>query len=517
MLKRLVRQTSITMAALGSTLVLADRDPAYLAFEQALGHEPAIHANAGHALAHTAFRPIPMQLEEQVDTVRQRLGFDLFHERSLSRDGTVACNSCHSGMRGGGDGLPVARGIGGALGELNAPSSFNAVFNFRQFRDGRALDLVEQALGPIENPVEMGHDLDALMVELRENQRYADRFQAIYPDGVTASNLADALAYFQRVSLVRPDSPFLRHLAGDDQALTAQEMRGKELFESTGCASCHNGINLGGNSYQKLGALVPYYNSERIASAANEGVSGRSGRERDLHVFKVPGLHNVAESGPWFHDGSVGTLAEAVEEMAEHQLDKELSHAEIDDIVAFMEALTSDFMAGMGRGMRGMRGVGRMEPEGAAVNTTGISDRRDFNVRHHEDYLHALEIVIKAQEGVARQMQAILDQQTAHFDFLQYEHLQMLRHARALAHPPVALSDEERARLQSMADEVLSDAEALEWLIADFLRAHAVPEAHDGETGDFVEAIRNARVASLAQQSQSEYERLIAMYTGEDE
>lgn len=513
MLKHLYTAAAITLMTL--TAALATADPEYRLFQYARSDVPAINANADHALAHTPYRPIPAQLEAEIEADRLRLGFDLFHERSLSRDGTVACNSCHSGMRGGSDGLTVARGIGGALGELNAPSTFNAVFNFRQFRDGRALDLAGQALGPIENPIEMGHDLDTLLTELRDDARYAARFQAIYGEAVSAGNLADALAYFQRVNLVRPDSPFLRDLAGDEQALSPQELRGLELFESTGCVSCHNGINLGGNSYQKLGALIPYYNDERIAGIANDGVFERSGREHDRHVFKVPGLHNVAESGPWFHDGSIDTLAEAVEEMAEHQLGKELSPEEINDLVAFMDALTSDFMAGMGRGMRGMSGFGHTEVSAEATGSTILAEPGAFNRDHHEDYLAAFDIVIAAQDGIVTQMQAILDTRTEHFDFLQYQHLQMLRHARALAHPPTVLPAVQRTHLQALAGEILSNAEALEWVIADFLRAHAVPEADDTNAASHVAGISNTRIAALTQQARSEYAQLMSAYTGD--
>ncbi|MGM0633012.1 MAG: cytochrome-c peroxidase [Pseudomonadota bacterium] len=514
MSKAIVTCISMIMAALIGSPAMADTDPDYLAFQQARGTEPAINASADHALAHGRFRPIPMQLEEDIDDRRMRLGFDLFHERSLSRDGTIACNSCHFGMHGGSNGLPVAEGIGGASGELNVPSTFNAVFNFRQFRDGRALDLPEQALGPIENPVEMGHDLDALVVELREDERYAPRFQALYPDGVTAANLADVLAYFQRVGLVRPDSPFLRHLAGDEQALTPRELRGRGLFEAFGCASCHNGINVGGNSYQKLGARVPYYRTERIASSVNDGLFARSGRERDRHVFKVPGLHNVAESGPWFHDGSITTLADAVEAMAEHQLDKQLTADETGYIVAFLKSLTSDFMTGIGRGMRGMGGVGRMDPASEPLTeSAAASDNRGFNASHHQDYLAALDIVIDSQQAIVEQMRRILLRQTAHFDFLQYEHLRMIRHARALAHPPAVLSDAERARLRTMADEVLAGAEDLEWVIADFLRAHAVPEANAGDASLFVDTVEDARIAVLAQRVRTDYRRLMVPHT----
>jgi len=492
-------------------------DHSHIAFTQARGEASRITAGADHPLADTAFRPIPLQQDADIDAVRLRLGFDLFHERSLSRDGTMACNSCHSGMRGGSDGLPVARGIGGALGDLNTPSSFNTVFNFRQFRDGRALTLAEQALGPIEHPLEMGHELDAVVASLKEDPRYAPRFAAVYPDGVSANNLGDALAYFQSQNLVRADSPFLRHLAGEADAMNEQELRGMETFQSVGCASCHNGINLGGNSYQKLGAMLPYYDNARVATPANDGVYDRTGREQDRHVFKVPTLHNIAESGPWFHDGSIATLEEAVEEMAEHQLGIDLSREERDDIAAFLHALTSDFMAGMGRSMRGMGAVGRdadLPSARSGSESQATPGTNTLNQQHHRDYQEAMAAILHSSEALKQEAERVANETVAHFDFLQYQHIEMLRHARALAHPPAVLSAAEQAQLTAQAGQLLDDIDALEWLISDFLQAVAVPEAHDeGATRRLLQRLAETTVREETAALQQHYNTLIAQYT----
>ncbi|MGM0632932.1 MAG: cytochrome-c peroxidase, partial [Pseudomonadota bacterium] len=341
----------------------ASSDSAYLAFRQALGEPALIGAAADHPLADTPFRPIPAFELVDIDRDRLRLGFDLYHERRLSRDGTLGCNSCHSGMAGGGDGLAVAEGIGGALGVLNSPTTFNAAYNFRQFGDGRALNLAEQALGPIENPIEMGHDLSDVEAMLKEDASYARQFEALYPDGVTRRNLGDAIAYFETRMFNRPDSPFLRTLNGQEGQLSEQAIRGQERFQSVGCSSCHNGINLGGNSYQKLGAVVPYYDELRRPTAADDGVFARTGRESDRHVFKVPSLHNVAETAPYLHDGSVETLEETVRRMGTHQLGSQLGEEEVEDIVAFLHALGNGrMMGGMGRAMMQGQGRGRMGP-----------------------------------------------------------------------------------------------------------------------------------------------------------
>lgn len=514
------------MIVLSAPVALADSE--YRAFQSALGNAPAINANADHALAHTPFRPIPLQLEAEINGERLQLGFDLFHEPSLSRDGTVACNSCHTGSRGGSDGRVLAVGIGGALGDFNSPSTFNAVFNFRQFWDGRALDLSEQALGPIQNPVEMDHDLDLLVTQLRSDTRYAQRFVSVYGEPASAPNLADALSYFQRVRQIRPVSPFLRYLTGDEQALTAQELRGFDLFTSKGCVSCHNGINLGGNSYQKLGALVAFYDGDaRLPRQADQGVLLRSERAHDRHVFKVPGLHNVAQTGPWLHDGSIAALAEVVEVMAHNQLNQSLSQAEIDDLVAFLGALSSEFGPGSGGGMGpgmgggGGGGGGRMGPgggTGAGMAGVTVQQAADAPVSsaaapgqdHQAEYLAALATVGAAQQGIVEQMQALLTGKTEHFDFLQYEHLQMIRHARSLAHPPAILTPEQRSQIQVSSARILQQAEALEWVIADFLRAFAVPEAAVTRADSFVALVIEAPVATLTQEAAELFSQLVS-------
>lgn len=226
-----------------------DFDEAYLAFQQARGEDPWIASGAEGSLANAVTRPIPPADSFVSDAGKRQLGFDLFHDTRLSANNSVACMSCHTGMSGGSDRRPLSTGINGRLGSVNAPTVFNAAFNFRQFWDGRAFDLDEQALGPLTNPVEMGHDLQAIVDFLAKDPDYARQFTAIYPDGVTAANVGNAIAQHTR-DMVRSDSRFNAYLNGDDSALSAQEQRGWERFQSVGCSSCHNGINLGGNSIE---------------------------------------------------------------------------------------------------------------------------------------------------------------------------------------------------------------------------------------------------------------------------
>ncbi len=343
-------------------------DPEYLAFQQARGEAPWINANADHPLADSAYRPIPPLASFPADPAKRDLGFALFHDATLSRDGSVGCNTCHMGMMGATDGLPLARGIGGATGLRNTPTVFNSAFNFRQFWDGRAFDLDAQALGPITDPVEMGHDLDAVVSQLKADPGYASQFAAAYPDGVTAANVGNAIAQHSK-DMTRTDSPFNAHLNDASNTLSEQAQRGLARFNALGCVSCHNGINVGGNSYQRTSALVgaglardelsttargarPAPTGAR--AAADEGLFRRTGRDEDRQVFKVPTLHNISMTAPYFHDGSVATLEEAVAQIGQTQAGRTLSEEDVNDIVAFLGTLSSEFFSGgMMRGMSG--------------------------------------------------------------------------------------------------------------------------------------------------------------------
>lgn len=345
---------SLLMAACvvsASSAVADSADAQYQAFLQARGEASWINANAGHPLAQTAYRPIPALESFPADPAKRDLGFDLFHDASLSRDGTVGCNTCHRGMLGATDGRVVAQGIGGALGTRNTPTVFNAAFNFRQFWDGRAIDLDAQSLAPITDPVEMGHDLDAVLAALKANPDYSAKFATIYPDGVTAANLGNAISQHTK-DMTRTDSPFNASLQSADVTLSEQALRGRERFEALGCVACHNGINVGGNSYQSTD-LSRAFAGTLAGALADEGLARRTLREQDQAVFKVPQLHNVALTAPYYHDGSIATLEEAVVTMTRTQAGREPSAADVNDIVAFLESLSSEFFSRNARRMSG--------------------------------------------------------------------------------------------------------------------------------------------------------------------
>lgn len=331
-------------------------DEAFRAFLLAQGEASWINAGADHSLANTANRPIPAKEEFFADPAKQALGFELYHDGRLSSNGMVSCSSCHFGMMGGADGQRLSPGVGGLLGARNSPTVFNSAFNFRQFWDGRAFDLDSQALAPITNPVEMGHDLDAVVQQLSAIPHYADQFNAIYPDGITKANLGNAIAQHAR-DMTRDDSRFNQHLSTGAATLSEQEMRGWQRFNDVGCASCHNGINLGGNSYQKLTNVEPLTNAAMMTSL-DTGLFERTGRETDRQVFKVPSLNNVALTAPYFHDGSVPTLDDAVRQMGQLQSGRTLSNSDVEDITSFLTSLNSGFLEGMSSSMgnMGMRG-----------------------------------------------------------------------------------------------------------------------------------------------------------------
>ncbi len=281
--------------------------------------------------------PIPDTL--MLDTRKVSLGRRLFHDKRLSRDDTVACASCHDLELGGGDGSPVAMGVANQRGTVNSPTVLNSAFNFSQFWDGRAATLEEQAEGPVHNPIEMDTNWDQVIKKLSLDAEYVEQFKAIWPDGIKPAYLQSAIAEFER-SLITPDSPFDRYLKGDSQALDANARKGWDLFRNLGCIACHQGVNVGGNMYASLGVMGDYFADRgRPLAKSDMGRFNVTGREADRYRFKVPTLRNIARTAPYFHDGSVEKLEQAVESMARYQLGVELSAAERDALVAFLQAL----------------------------------------------------------------------------------------------------------------------------------------------------------------------------------
>lgn len=284
----------------------------------------------------------PIPLEIPLDPIKVALGGKLFHDTKLSGNDTVACVSCHDLEHGGVDGRQVSMGIGGQLGDVNAPTVFNSGFNFAQFWDGRAASLEEQIEGPVHDPRELGSSWPEILGKLQADPDYSASFQKIYAEGPTQENVVDAIATFER-SLYTPNSRFDRYLRGDDSALDEQERSGYELFLALGCVACHQGVGIGGNMFQRMGAKNEYFSERGTGTDADLGRYNVTGKEFDRYRFKVPSLRNVAVTAPYFHDGSADTLEEAVEVMARFQLARKLSSGEKDELVAFLKTLTGEY------------------------------------------------------------------------------------------------------------------------------------------------------------------------------
>lgn len=285
------------------------------------------------------FAPLPARAESPNNPItpeKVALGRQLYYEKRLSKNHDISCNSCHKLEDYGVDHLPTSPGHKGQHGDRNSPTVYNAATHFVQFWDGRAADVEAQALGPITNPVEMAlPDEAAIARVLKSIPGYADLFKAAFPgeaDPITPKNAALAIAAFER-GLITP-APFDEFLGGNMTALNSDALRGLELFIELNCVSCHTGPNLGGTMFQKLGSAKPY-------ETRDEGRMKITGNPEHKHVFKVPGLRNVAKTAPYLHDGSAATLGDALDVMAEYQLPKgKLSDDEKTWLIAFLDTLT---------------------------------------------------------------------------------------------------------------------------------------------------------------------------------
>lgn len=284
----------------------------------------------------------PIPLEIQLDKNKVALGMRLFHDPRLSGDDTVSCANCHGLDHGGSDHSAHSRGVGGREGGINAPTVFNSGFNFRQFWDGRVETLEEQIDGPINNPVEMASNWPLVIAKLSADVEYRKLFASLYPDGVTAPSIRDAIATFER-SLYTPNSRFDRFLRGDKTALSVEEQAGYRLFKEIGCISCHQGRNVGGNLYEKMGVMEGYFSQDGEVAKSDLGRYNHTGIDEQRFEFKVPSLRNVALTAPYFHNGSVETLEDAVRLMAWHQLGLELGEKEQRLIAGFLRTLTGEY------------------------------------------------------------------------------------------------------------------------------------------------------------------------------
>ena len=289
----------------------------------------------GHNLE--PIQPLPKKVE--VNAAKVTLGKQLFHDVRLSGDNTLSCASCHGLDKGGCDRQKSSTGIKGAIGPINSPTVYNAAFNLKQFWDGRAADLKQQAAGPVENPIEMGAKWDEVIPKLKADEALMKQFVAVYPAGPSVDTVTDAIAEFER-TLITPSSRFDAYLFNDDSAITEEESTGYGLFITHGCYTCHMGKILGGQSFERMGRRADYLAERGNPTEADNGRFNVTKNPRDRHAFKVPTLRNVALTYPYFHDGSQTTLEGAVKAMARYQTGKPLTDEEVGLIVKFLGTLT---------------------------------------------------------------------------------------------------------------------------------------------------------------------------------
>lgn len=292
--------------------------------------------------AQSFFQPISSLQWDSLDPAKVDLGKHLYFDTRLSATGNVSCNSCHDLTTYGVDNKSFSSGDDGSLGGRNSPTVFHAALHSMQFWDGRAIDVEEQAAGPILNPVEHNIESEDQLVErIRKIDLYQDLFSKSYPveNPISFENLVNAIGAFERTLL--PSGKFDAFLEGNESALSTQEKKGLATFIKSGCVTCHNGVVLGGQMFQKFGVYKNYWELTE-SDPIDEGVYGITDNEAQKYFFKVPGLRNIVHTAPYFHDGSVETLMYAVQIMAELQSNLKLDEQQVEDIVAFLNSLSSD-------------------------------------------------------------------------------------------------------------------------------------------------------------------------------
>jgi cytochrome c peroxidase len=277
----------------------------------------------------------PVAPPQSVNLGAVELGKKLYFDPRLSKSGFISCNSCHNLSMGGTDNIRTSIGDQWQQGPINSPTVLNSSLNLAQFWDGRAADLKEQAGGPIANPGEMAFSHTLAIDMLASIPAYQREFKLVFgKDKVDIDQVTMAIAEFEK-TLVTPNSRFDQYLLGNKTALSKDELAGYKLFNESGCVACHNGPNLGGNSFQKMGVVAPYKGNV-------EGRAAVTGKDADRFNYKVPTLRNVELTYPYFHDGQSNTLGEAVDVMGRLQLGKKFTKTENEQIVSFLKTLTGE-------------------------------------------------------------------------------------------------------------------------------------------------------------------------------
>jgi cytochrome c peroxidase len=291
--------------------------------------------------------PVPVPADNPITPAKVELGKMLYFDTRLSKDGKISCATCHDPKMAWTEHTPTSKGIGGVFGQRNSPTVINAAYATSQFWDGRAATLEEQALGPIENPIEMGHHLDAMIQDLSKLAGYNQRFQAVFGAGISKDALAKAIAAFER-TVLSGNSPYDRSKAGEASALNASQKHGLQLFEDN-CATCHTPPLMSNYRFYNAGVGMD-------KEKPDQGRMVVTKRESDLGKFRVPALRDVAQTSPYFHDGSAATLKDAVALMAGGGKDNanlsgqlkavreaKLTEQDRGDLVEFLQSLSGEY------------------------------------------------------------------------------------------------------------------------------------------------------------------------------
>ena len=317
-------------------------DVAYNEFTKT-AEEPTILVHAKETSRTKYNQPMPTLEDLNLNTAKVELGNRLYHDTRLSGNNKLSCATCHVLAIGGDDNSPVSTGIDGQKGGINAPTTLNSGFNFKQFWDGRAKHLRDQAQGPVENPIEMGAKWVEVVPKIQAVPQYQEWFSELYPiEGITRFTITDAIAEFER-SLITP-APIDEYLRGNDSAITQNQIQGYQLFQNYGCVACHQGVNFGSNMMQKFGALKAYF-TEDSETEADRGLFNRTNVATDRNVFKVPTLRNIELTAPYFHNASAQTLDQAIKIMGLNQLGRDIPADDRAKIADFLSTLTGKLEA----------------------------------------------------------------------------------------------------------------------------------------------------------------------------
>lgn len=297
---------------------------------------------------------VPVPKDNPMTPEKIELGKQLFFDPRLSSSGTISCNSCHNVMAGGEDNRSFSAGVRAQLGDRSAPTVWNSAFQSVQFWDGRAPTLEEQAKGPLINPVEMGMKSHRVVVtdRIAKIPGYQKQFKKVFGGSVTIDNVAKAIAAYERTLITR-NSPFDRYIKGDKDAMSPAAVRGFETFRSVGCIACHQGPNFSGPAlptgtgfYQKFPLFPDAEIEKKYAFTKDPGRAKHTKKDTDFNFYRVPTLRNIALTAPYFHNGSIFKLEEAIRIMAKTQLNKSLKKEEVKSIATFLtEGLTGQFPA----------------------------------------------------------------------------------------------------------------------------------------------------------------------------